>query len=162
MKKFDGGDFLILLLYSDNMLIVRWDPKKIRSLKKALSKSFAMKHIGPTNQILGMHTVRDQTKKLLQLSLEKYVTKVLERFTMSDAKPFSLTLTTNLKLSGKQSLKTKADKVDMRKIPYASALKSLMYAMVCTRPDIGCIVGVVSRFMINPEREHWVVVKWIL
>ena len=38
VKKFDGGDFLILLLYVDDMLIVRQDPKKIGSLKKALSK----------------------------------------------------------------------------------------------------------------------------
>ena len=41
VKKLDGGGFLILLLYVDDMLIVGWDPKKIGSLKKALSKSFA-------------------------------------------------------------------------------------------------------------------------
>ena len=47
VKKFDGDDFLILLLYVDNMLIVRRNPKKIGSLKKALSKSFAKKDMGP-------------------------------------------------------------------------------------------------------------------
>ena len=57
VKKFDGGDFLILLLYIDDMLLVRRDPKKIRSLKKALSKSFTMKHMGLVKQILGMHIV---------------------------------------------------------------------------------------------------------
>ena len=41
VKKFDGGDFLILLLYVDDILIVGRDLKKIGSLKKALSKSFA-------------------------------------------------------------------------------------------------------------------------
>ena len=56
------------------MLIVGWDPKKIRSLKKALSKSFAMKDMRPGKQILRMHIVRDRTKKLLWLSHEKYVT----------------------------------------------------------------------------------------
>ena len=76
VKKFDGGDFLILLLYVDDMLLVKRDPKKIRSLKKALSKSFTMKDMGPTKQILGMHIVRDQTKKLLWLSQEKYVVTV--------------------------------------------------------------------------------------
>ena len=48
------------------------------------------------------------------------------------------------------------------KIPYASAMGSLMYAMVCTRPDIAYVVGVVSRFLSNPSKEHWVAVKWIL
>ena len=37
-----------------------------------------------------------------------------------------------------------------------------MYAMMCTRRDTTHAVGVVSRFMSNPEREHWETVKWIL
>ena len=57
MKKFDGGEFLILLLYVDDMLVVRRDPKKIENLKKALSKSFTMKDMGLAKQILGMHIV---------------------------------------------------------------------------------------------------------
>ena len=48
VKKYKGGDFLILLLYVDNMLIVGQDLKKIGSLKKALGKSFVIKDIGPT------------------------------------------------------------------------------------------------------------------
>ena len=39
---------------------------------------------------------------------------------------------------------------------------SLMYAMVCTMPDIAHAVGVVSRFISNPGKEHWAIVKWIL
>ena len=50
----------------------------------------------------------------------------------------------------------------MSKVPYASAVGSLMYAMVCTRPDIAHAVGVVSRFLSNPGKEHWEGVKWIL
>uniref|UniRef100_A0A2N9HLL9 Reverse transcriptase Ty1/copia-type domain-containing protein n=1 Tax=Fagus sylvatica TaxID=28930 RepID=A0A2N9HLL9_FAGSY len=50
----------------------------------------------------------------------------------------------------------------MSKVPYASAIGSLMYAMVCTRPDIAHAVGVVSRYMSNPGKQHWEAVKWIL
>ena len=49
----------------------------------------------------------------------------------------------------------------MSKVPYALAVGSLMYVMVCTRLDIGYAVGVVTRYMSNPGREHWVAVKWI-
>jgi hypothetical protein len=49
----------------------------------------------------------------------------------------------------------------MALIPYSSAVGSLMYAMVCTRPDIAHAVGIVSRFMVNPGKEHWEEVKWI-
>ena len=58
VKKFEGGDFVILLLYVDDMLIVGWDQAKIRMLKKALNRTFAMKDLGPTGHILGMHIGR--------------------------------------------------------------------------------------------------------
>ena len=50
----------------------------------------------------------------------------------------------------------------MCKVPYASAIGSLMYAMICTRPDISHAVGVASRYMNNPGKEHWMALKWIL
>ena len=50
----------------------------------------------------------------------------------------------------------------MRRIPYASAVGSLMYAMLCTRPDICYAVGVVSRYQSNPGQEHWIAVKHVL
>ncbi|WZZ70731.1 hypothetical protein YC2023_082101 [Brassica napus] len=46
--------------------------------------------------------------------------------------------------------------------PYASAVGSLMYAMIVTRPDLGFAVGLVSRFMSKPSREHWEAVKWVM
>ena len=50
----------------------------------------------------------------------------------------------------------------MSRVPYSSAVGSLMYAIVCTRLDIAHAVGVVSRYMNNTGKEHWEVVKWIL
>ncbi|KAE8683046.1 hypothetical protein F3Y22_tig00111220pilonHSYRG00128 [Hibiscus syriacus] len=41
-------------------------------------------------------------------------------------------------------------------------LGSLMFAMICTRPDIAQAVGVVSRYMTNPGKEHWNTVKRIM
>jgi len=50
----------------------------------------------------------------------------------------------------------------MSKVPYASTVGSLMYEMVCTRPDIAHAMGFVSRYMNNLGKEHWMAVKWIL
>ena len=50
----------------------------------------------------------------------------------------------------------------MSKVPYSSRVGSLMYAMVCTRPDIAHAVGVVRRYVKNLGKENWMVVKWIL
>ncbi|KAL0282692.1 UNVERIFIED_CONTAM: Retrovirus-related Pol polyprotein from transposon TNT 1-94 [Sesamum radiatum] len=58
--------------------------------------------------------------------------------------------------------KTEEEKKRMTKIPYASAVGSLMYAMMCTRPDLCFAVGMVSRYQSNPGPDHWVAVKRIL
>ena len=50
----------------------------------------------------------------------------------------------------------------MSKILYSSVVGSLMYAMLCTRPDISHAVGVVRRYMNNPGKEHWKAVQLIL
>ena len=68
------------------MLIVGNGTKRIALLKKALSKSFAMKDLVPAKQKLGMKISRDRSKKLICLSQERYIEKVLERFNMKDAK----------------------------------------------------------------------------
>ena len=52
-------------------------------------------------------------------------------------------------------------KKDIASTIYFSVVESLMYAMVCTRLDIAHAVGVVSRFMVNPRKDHWEAVKWI-
>ena len=54
----------------------------------------------------------------------------------------------------------KEDKEEMKIVPYASVVGSLMYAMVCTRSDIAHAVGVVSPFMSNPGKEHQITMKW--
>ena len=50
----------------------------------------------------------------------------------------------------------------MRQVPYASAVGSLMYAMLCTRPDICYSVGMVSRYQSNSGPKHWQAIKYIL
>eukprot|EP00253_Pinus_taeda_P032808 PITA_32808 len=64
-------------------------------------------------------------------------------------------------VKGKKELcpKTQEEEEDMPRVPYASAVGSLMYAMVCTRPDITHAVGVLSRFMSKPGKEHWTAMK---
>jgi len=47
-------------------------------------------------------------------------------------------------------------------VPYVSAIGSIMYAMVCTRPDLSQAVSMVSKYMHDLDRGHWEAVKWIL
>ncbi|GJR68625.1 putative RNA-directed DNA polymerase [Tanacetum coccineum] len=160
-QRFGDDDFIILLLYVDDMLIVGKNIGRIAQLKQDLSKSFAMKDLGPAKQILGIRIFRDRGAKKLHISQEQYIEKVLRRFNMDKAKVVSSPLTPNFKLTDKDCPSSKKNIEKMDRVPYASAVGSLMYAMVCTRPDLAHAVGVVSRFLSNPGKKHWEAVKWI-
>ena len=118
-----------------------------------LSKSFSMKDLGSTKQILGMKISRDRKNKKLWLSQESYIEKVLERFNMSKAKAVCSPLAGHLKLSSKQCPTSEKDMKEMSNVPYASAVGNLMYVMVYTRPDIAHAIGVVSWFLTNPGKQ---------
>ena len=71
-------------------------------------------------------------------------------------------LASHFKLSSKHNPSIDKEKEDMRIVLYALVVGSLIYVMVCTRPDIAYAVGVVSRFLSNPGILHWETVKWIM
>ena len=73
---------------------------------------------------------------------------------MHGSKPIKVPIPISVKLSADQCPKTQEEEEDMSHVPYASAVGSLMYAMVCTRPDIAHAVGVLSRYMSKPGKEH--------
>lgn len=54
------------------------------------------------------------------------------------------------------------NKEEMSKFPFASIIDSLIYVVVCTQPNISHSMGVVRRFLANPNKQHQQVVKWIL
>ena len=101
-----------------------------------------------------MRIIRDKANGTLKLSQLEYVKKVLSRFNVNKATPVSTPLDSHFKLSKEQSPKTEEERDHMSKVPYASAIGSLMYAIVCTKPDIAHVVGVVSRFMSRPRKQH--------
>ena len=109
-----------------------------------------------------MRLIRDKAYGTLKLSQLEYVKKILSRFNMNEAKPVSTPLGSHFKLSKEHSPKIEEKREHMSKVPYASSIGNLMYAMVCTRPDITHAVGVVSRFMSRPKKQHWEAVKKIL
>ena len=73
---------------------------------------------------------------------------------MQDSKLVKVPVPVGVRLSAEQCPKTQEEEEDMSHVPYASAFSNLMYAMVCTRLDIAHVVGVLSRFMSKPGKEH--------
>ncbi|KAM1399624.1 hypothetical protein ACFX2F_027020 [Malus domestica] len=162
-RKLQDGTFIYLLLYVDEMRIACKSKVEIERLKTQLSNEFEMKDLGEARKILGMEIERDRAKGKISLCQKQYLNKVLQRFRMNEnSKPVSTPLASHFKLNASMSPKTVEESQYMAQIPYANVVGSLMYAMVCTRPDISQAVSIVSRYMHNPGKGHWQAVKWIL
>ena len=74
---------------------------------------------------------------------------------MQDSKLVKVPISVGVNLSIEQCPKTQEEEEDMSCVPYASAVGSLMYSMVCTRSNIAHALGVLSRFMSKPGKENW-------
>ena len=81
---------------------------------------------------------------------------------MEEEKALSAPLLSYVKLNLGDCPKSDAKKTEVEKVPYSFAVGSLIYAMICTRPNIAYTVRVVSRYMSNPNKKHWEVVKGIM
>eukprot|EP00253_Pinus_taeda_P028158 PITA_28158 len=99
---------------------------------------------------------RDLEEEIYMEQLEGFAVKDKKEL---DSKPVKVSIPVGVKLSTEQCPKTQEEEEDMSRVPYASAVSSLMYAMFCTRQDMAHAVGVLSRFMSKPWKEHWTTVK---
>ena len=145
-KKVSGSAIVFLVLYVDEILLIGNDIPTLQSVKSWLGKCFSMKDLGEAAYILGIKIYRDRSQKLLSLSQSGYIDKVLKRFSMQDSKRGFLPMSHDIKLSKSQCPTTKDERERMDKIPYASAISSTMYAMLCTRLDVSYALSMTSRF----------------
>ena len=160
--KVSGRKVVYLVLYVDDILLIGNDIPMLTSVKEWLAKHFQMKDLGQAERILGIRIYRDRSKRILALSQESYIDKVLERFSMENSKRGFLPMGHGITLSKTQCPVEPKDIERMKSIPYASAVGSIMYAMMCTRPDLSYALSMTSRYQANPGECHWIAVKNIL
>ena len=119
-----------MIFYSLGMI------ETLSNVKKWLAEQFQMKDLGEASYIVGIQIIRVHKNKLLTLSQESYIDKVLALFSMQDSKKGLLPTLHGIILSKEQCPKTPQEEEDMRWIPYSSVVGSLMYAKLCMRPNI--------------------------
>ncbi|RVW61091.1 Retrovirus-related Pol polyprotein from transposon TNT 1-94 [Vitis vinifera] len=150
-----GSKVCFLVLYVDDILLATNDKGLLHEVKQFLSKNFDMKDMGEASYVIGIKIHRDRFKGILGLSQETYINKVLERFRMKNCSPSVSPIVKGDRFNLNQCPKKDLEKEQMKNIPYASAVGSLMYAQVCTRPDIAFAVGMLGRYQSNPGIDHW-------
>ena len=118
--------------------------------------------LGDSSFVLDIQIHRDRSRGILGLSQKSYIEKILKRFGMHHCKPGDTPMAKGDKFSLSQCPNKFFEIQEMQQIPYASAIGSLMYAQVCTHPDIAYIVGMLGRYLSNPGKDHWIAVKRVM
>ena len=118
--------------------------------------------MGDASYVIGIKIDRDRDRYVLGLSQNIYIQKVLERFGMKDCSPSIAPIVKGDKFHMNQCPRNDLEKEQMRNIPYAFAVGSMMYAHVCTRPDIAFVVGMLGRYQSNPGLDHWRAAKKVM
>ncbi|KAL0537654.1 hypothetical protein IC582_026637 [Cucumis melo] len=161
-KRIINSTITFLILYVDDILLIGNDVGHLTDIKEWLATQFQMKDLGNAQYVLSIQIVRNRKNKTLAMSQTSYIDKILSRYKMQNSKKGLLPYRYGIHLSKEQCPKSPQEVEDMSNIPYASAVGSLMYAMLCTRPDVCYSVGIVSRYQSNLGRDHWTAVKNIL
>ncbi|KAJ9541966.1 hypothetical protein OSB04_028472 [Centaurea solstitialis] len=157
--KFSGSIVTFLVLYVDDILLIGNDVPTLQSVKSWLSKCFQMKDLGEAAYILGIKIYRNRSRRLIGLSQSTYIEKILKKSRMDESKKGFIPMQHGIVLSKNTCPVSSQDQDKMKSVPYASAIGSIMYAMLCTRPDVAYSVSVTSRYQQNPGEPHWVAVK---
>uniref|UniRef100_A0AAV1UTG7 Reverse transcriptase Ty1/copia-type domain-containing protein n=1 Tax=Peronospora matthiolae TaxID=2874970 RepID=A0AAV1UTG7_9STRA len=151
--KTSDGHCVFILVYVDDVLMTGSSLELIAHTKEDLKTRFEMTDSGKCAFVLGIELL-DGEDGSVTLCQRRYVDDILKRFGMGDCKAVSSPVDMSSRLISSDAT-TKVD------APFRKAVGALMHLTTATRPDIAFAVGYVSRFMENPQEEHWVAVKRI-
>ena len=132
---------IILILYVDDLVLAAPTKDKISWIRNTLHQKFEMTDLGNLTIFLGLEIRRNRQARTLHLSQTTYLQKILDRERMQNCNPATTPADPNVRLE-KCELSYKASEEDKKR--YQSAVGSLMYAMLRTRPDITYAVAKVS------------------
>ena len=152
--KVSGSEIYYLVLYLDDILLATSDVGTLYKVKQFISMNFDKRDMGEASYVIDIKIHRERSRSILGLSQKTYIDKVLERFQMKSCLPSPSPIVKGDRFSLDQCPKNDLKREHMRDIPYVSVVGSLMYAQVCTRPDIVYDVGVLCKYQSNSEVDH--------
>jgi hypothetical protein len=157
-----GTEFVIIWFHVDDFVIASNSKALEQEVVDKLKEHYNIKDKGEPTWILGMRVQRDRAAGTITIDQEMYVRKVLERFGMQGCSTVSTPAQEGVRLTAQSSPTCEDEKREMMKHPFREMAGSVLYAAICTRPDILQAVNAVCKFMGNPGKDHLIALKRIL
>jgi hypothetical protein len=152
-EKGAGNSLLVVGVYVDDLIICGPSVNKITEFKQQMMHSFNMSDLGLLSYYLGMEVRQKENE--ITICQKAYAARIVDHCKMTDCNPTDTPMEQRIKLTTAKK-GTEKDETRCRSIT-----GSLRY-LVNTRPDLSFSVGLVSRFMETPNKEHWCAMKKII
>ena len=146
----------------DDISLATNNKRLLCEVKYFFSTNFDMKNMGEASYVIDIKMHRERSRGILGLSQKTYSNKVLEKFQMKYYSLSSTPIVEGDKFILDQCPKNDFEREQMKNIPYASPVRSLMYAQVCTGPDIAYVVRVLGRYQSNLGIDHGKIAKKVM
>ena len=143
-----------MLFFASSRFVCNW-------VKGQLQARYKMKDLGAAKLFIGIEIERDRPRKLITLKQTRYIEQTLQELRMAKCNGISTPLDRTAKLWSKATIEERdmnlkdywhEKEADIKQ--YQSIVGKLMYAMICTRPDIAYPVSLLSRFNSAPMASH--------
>ena len=151
--------YTVLALVVDDVVYATNEPPDL--FLSQMETEFKMKDLGDLEYCLGIKVTRDREKRMMELSQENYLHRVLRTFNMETEhmKPVDTPMAPGPPLSRRDAVKY--ENGAKPPWPYRSMLGSVMYACI-TRLDIQYAIGVLAKFCNCPDVKAWRAVRHVL
>ena len=124
--------------------------QRIQEVKDALSQRFSIKDLGKLHHFLRVTIESDEECGQIWIGKPTYTRNLLEKFEMQDCKSVGTPVDVNTQL-----VKATDEEEPINQQLYQSAIGSLMYLCVSTRPHIAYAIGSLAKFTSKPINLHW-------
>ena len=160
--KVSESKYIFLILYVDDILLVANNTDLLVETKQLLFSYFDIKDLGKAFYVLGIQILCHKTSVIVRLFQQTYIEFIMKRFNMQSRSSGKTPIVKGNKFSKDQCPQNDIEGDQMIAVPYSSVVGSLMYAQVCTHPNIAFVVGVLGRYLSDPSQSHWKTAKKVL
>lgn len=151
-----GGNFTMIIIYVDDILVMSRSEEQILEFGKALSQVFEIKDLGEVKRCLGMDFTR--SKGGIFVNQRTYISDVLRRFRMLECNPVATPMDPGIRLERGNPWSEE----DGERPPYRELIGCLLYLSVATRPDIAHATSSLSQYNDGFSKAHWNAAKRVL
>jgi hypothetical protein len=139
---------IIICLYVDDLAVLAPNIKVFNEFAKNIEKYFKIKNLKEIKDYLKVNI--KQTSNFININQKDYINKILKKFELENIYTKNILIDSNIKLESNSNKTSQSEITKFQKL-----ISSLLYLMLCTRPDIAYLVIKLARFASNPSKTHF-------